>query len=95
MSRRNNPTQEQKISLIDAYLADPWKLASNGELEDLKKLIDNGVPFDNRDEGGFTPITWAARNGHTHVLSYLIELNCSMSTSSFGGKYFNNYIYFC
>ena len=49
-------------SIIDEDLANPWKLASNGELDDLKKLVEKGgIPFDEKDERGFTPITWAAR----------------------------------
>ena len=71
----------------------PWKLASNGELDDLIKIINNGAPCDEKDDRGFTPITWAARNGHAHVLTYLMELNCSLSSPSFGGTNFSNSIY--
>ena len=52
-------------NLIDADLANPWKLASTGELDDLKKLIDKGIPIDDKDERGFTPITWASRSNVT------------------------------
>jgi hypothetical protein len=37
----------------------PWKLASFGELELLRSLHDKGVKFEEQDERGFTPLTWA------------------------------------
>eukprot|EP00388_Colpodella_angusta_P026419 GDKK01005584.1.p1 GENE.GDKK01005584.1~~GDKK01005584.1.p1 ORF type:complete len:147 (+),score=12.32 GDKK01005584.1:54-494(+) len=63
----------------------PWKLASFGELDGLKKLHEDGVKCDEPDERGFTPLAWAARNAHIPVLQFLIEHNCSKETTSFGG----------
>lgn len=44
-----------------------WKLASFGEYEGVKALVDHGVHAQEQDERGFTPLTWAARNGHMQV----------------------------
>ena len=38
-----------------------------------------------QDERGFTPICWAARNGHMNIIIYLIELKVSLELPSFGG----------
>jgi ankyrin repeat protein len=62
-----------------------WKLASFGDYEGLKALVEAGENVDKQDERGFTPLNWAARNGHQQVLEYLIHQKCSLETSSFGG----------
>jgi ankyrin repeat protein len=62
-----------------------WKLACFGELEKLKELQVDGKQFHDTDDRGFTPLNWAARNGHITVVTYLIELGCSVETPSFGG----------
>ena len=51
----------------------PWKLASLGELDGIKKLVEGQVAVDDVDERGFTPLCWAARNGHLSVLQFLID----------------------
>lgn len=62
-----------------------WKLASFGELDGLKALIESGVNVTEQDDRGFTPLNWAARNGHLNVVSFLIENGCSLEVPSFGG----------
>ncbi len=44
-----------------------WKLSSFGELDDVKKLIEQGVNPNDQDERGVTPLAWSARNGHQQV----------------------------
>ena len=51
----------------------PWKSAIFGELDGLKKFVELEVKVDEQDERGFTPLNWAARNGHEDVLKYLVE----------------------
>ena len=70
----------------------PWKLASFGELDGIKKLVEDGKAVDDQDERGFTPLCWAARNAHIPVLSFLIEKGCSLEKASFGGLTFCNVI---
>ena len=44
-----------------------WKLASFGEYDGVKELVDKGISPHEPDERGFTPLNWAARNGHIQV----------------------------
>jgi ankyrin repeat protein len=71
---------------MDSYLT-AWKQASFGEYDGLKLILDNkgGGKFDDQDDRGFTPLCWAARNGHLQVMNYLIELGCDKEIASFGG----------
>lgn len=64
-----------------------WKLASRGELESLKPLLaDNPKLIDTPDERGFTPLSWAARNGHLETVNYLTDkLGANTELFSFGG----------
>lgn len=62
-----------------------WKLASFGELDGLKKLVEEGKDVDSPDERGFSPLCWAARNAHIPVVTYLVENGCSLEKASFGG----------
>lgn len=47
--------------------------ARDGDLEQVKTLIDSGVPVDSRGEDGYTALMWAARNGHLPVVRYLLK----------------------
>jgi ankyrin repeat protein len=63
-----------------------WNASIFGELEILKKLCENEeAPIHEADDRGFTPLCWAARNGHNPVLTYLIDKKCSMEQGSFAG----------
>jgi len=63
-----------------------WNSSIFGELEILKKLCeDEEAPIHEADDRGFTPLCWAARNGHNPVLTYLIDKKCSMEQGSFAG----------
>lgn len=74
------------IYIMETYLT-AWKQASFGEYEGLKSIIDSkgGGKFDDQDDRGFTPLCWAARNGHFQVMNYLIDLGCNKEIASFGG----------
>lgn len=70
---------------MDDYLT-VGKQASFGELDGVKKIIEEGgTGGDEQDERGFTPLCWAARNGHIEVLEYLISQGFNKETASFGG----------
>ena len=62
-----------------------WKLACFGELEILKIRFDEGESMNEQDDKGFTPLNWAARNGHRDVVAFLMEKGCSVEVPSFGG----------
>ena len=84
-----------QLFLMETYLT-AWKQASFGEYEGLKSIIDKkgGVKFDETDDRGFTPLCWAARNGHLQVMSYLIDLGCDKEIASFGGMRRKRFIYY-
>jgi ankyrin repeat protein len=62
-----------------------WKLAGFGETELLKAKLEAGESMDAQDSRGFTPLNWAARNGHQPTLTYLIDLGSNKELPSFGG----------
>ena len=62
-----------------------WHYASFGELDSLKTLKEEGGDVDGSDDRGFTPIAWAARNGHEEVVKFLIECECKLESGCFGG----------
>jgi ankyrin repeat protein len=62
-----------------------WKLASFGEFDGVKALVEQGISPQDQDERGFTPLAWSARNNHVQCVKYFLELGCSMEVASFGG----------
>lgn len=44
----------------------------------IKSLHSEGKALDEQDDRGFTPLCWAARNGHLPVVTYLVENGCSL-----------------
>jgi ankyrin repeat protein len=44
-----------------------WKLASFGEFDGIKALVEQGISPQDQDERGFTPLAWSARNNHLQV----------------------------
>jgi cytohesin len=62
-----------------------WHYASFGELDALKQLKEEGGDIDGSDDRGFTPLAWAARNGHEEVVTLLVESECNLESSCFGG----------
>ena len=65
----------------------PHNVAMFGEVEQLKKMCeeDENTSLDTPDDRGFTPLNWAARNGHQAVLEFLVDKGCSLESPSFGG----------
>ena len=53
--------------------------------EQLKAFKEEGE-IDESDDRGFTPIAWAARNGHAEVVEYLISTECNLESGCFGGS---------
>jgi hypothetical protein len=82
MARKFSLKEEKTVPNIQETI---WKLASFGELDGIIHWVDQGKNIDGQDERGFSPLCWAARNGHQQVLTYLIENKCSLETPTFGG----------
>eukprot|EP00928_Gymnodinium_smaydae_P054933 TRINITY_DN38616_c0_g1_i1.p1 TRINITY_DN38616_c0_g1~~TRINITY_DN38616_c0_g1_i1.p1 ORF type:complete len:430 (-),score=123.12 TRINITY_DN38616_c0_g1_i1:142-1431(-) len=55
-----------------AKLGQLCNLASGEDLEPVKKLIEEGVPVNGVYDLGFTALTYAAMNGRTEIVKYLI-----------------------
>ncbi|CAE1153069.1 ANKRD42 [Acanthosepion pharaonis] len=54
--------------------------ASKGDVEYLRKLIENGViNINERDDKGCTPAHKAAGQGHSNILKWLIEMGADLS----------------
>ncbi|KAK8741006.1 hypothetical protein OTU49_017411, partial [Cherax quadricarinatus] len=51
-----------------------------GQLEALRFLVKKGGSLDATDAQGDTPLHWAARQGHAHVIAYLIEQGAQINT---------------
>ena len=51
----------------------------------LKKLIEEGEPIDDKDEGGWTALHWAAMKGHTECVRLLTK-EVSIHDKDIGGK---------
>ena len=48
--------------------------ARNGNLNQVKALLNQGVPVNSRDDYyGWTPLHWAARTGHLNVVQELLK----------------------
>ena len=47
--------------------------SSNGHLDAVKLLIENGADPEDINENGWTPLHGAAQNGHLRVVKYFID----------------------
>ena len=66
-------TPEDKTMSSDAH-----RIAMFGDLEAMRKLVEEEKIVDEADDRGFTPLNWAVRNGHMEVLQLLIDNGCSL-----------------
>ncbi len=62
-------TQEEQAELNNELLA----AASNGNNEEVKRLIAEGANVNAKDKEGLTPLHWAAGNNQTKIAQELIE----------------------
>lgn len=52
-----------------------------GNLEELRQLLNGGADVEERDEQGWTPLHWAAGQGHTEIVRLLLEHGASISST--------------
>jgi ankyrin repeat protein len=52
-----------------------YKAAKSGEVTTLRRLVEEGVPFDNRNVNGETPLWQAAPSGQKEVVQLLLATN--------------------
>ena len=54
--------------------------AQDGNLEEVKKLINNGYPLDNCDDDlGYTPLHYAVKEGHMEIIKILIQAGANVN----------------
>ena len=54
--------------------------AKNGKPAEVRSLISQATDVNVRDEYGWTPILWAAMNGHTDVVRVLLAAGANPNT---------------
>eukprot|EP00026_Physarum_polycephalum_P011812 Phypoly_transcript_12056.p1 GENE.Phypoly_transcript_12056~~Phypoly_transcript_12056.p1 ORF type:complete len:274 (+),score=42.89 Phypoly_transcript_12056:197-1018(+) len=60
--------------------------ASNGQIETVKQLLDNGAHPDSQNVYGYTPLLAAISRGHLSVASALIQRGANVHLSSVEGE---------
>ena len=63
-AQTNPPASVEQLLMEAAYL---------GKLEEVKRLVSEGAIVDAADPEKRTSLMWAAFNGHTAVVGYLLE----------------------
>ena len=53
-----------------------------GQLDALRFLVKKGGGIEATDAQGDTPLHWAARQGHAHIIAYLIEQGAQINTQN-------------
>ena len=57
-----------------------WEASHNGQLELVRKLLDDGIDIDSQSpKGGYTALICAAAAGHVELIEFLIEEGADMS----------------
>lgn len=83
MVKKEKTVEVAEVARMDS---DIHKLAANGNLELIEKLVaDGGVDVNIQDAMGCTPLIWACRGGHVPVLDYFIEKGADVEAIGFGG----------
>ena len=57
-----------------------------GNLEEVRRLLDEGAAVDVRDAEGRTALMWASFNGHTEVDALLLEKGAAINTREANGR---------
>ena len=60
--------------------------AKNGDLEEVRSLLRNGVDVDARDEKGWTAVLWASSQGHKQIVEALAANGANLNIQDGRGK---------
>ncbi len=68
------------------HRATPLSLAAGrGRAEDVRMLLEKGVPVDTEDELGSTPLLWACSGGHADAVKVLLEYGANVHVTEVEG----------
>ncbi|KAA8533586.1 hypothetical protein F0562_030980 [Nyssa sinensis] len=70
---------ELKMDAIHAF-------AREGDVENLLKCIESGVPVNLKDSEGQTPLHWAVDRGHLNVTEFLVSRNADVNAKDNEGQ---------
>lgn len=79
---------ELKIDAIHAF-------AREGEVENLLKCIESGIPVNARDSEGRTPLHWAIDRGHLNVAKALLDKKADVNAKDNEGQTALHYAVVC
>ena len=57
------------------------KAAEGGDVGEVRRFV-NGVDLECKDEGGSTPMIWAARDGHTECAKILLDAGAKIDATN-------------
>lgn len=80
----SNSTATQSLDELD-FERGIWHAAQYGDLERVRKLINDSWDADTRDSAGYTALHYAARNGHMDVCKFLIDQGADINAVTRGG----------
>lgn len=63
-----------------------WYAAQNGDLQRVRKLINQGTSTDKRDNSGYTALHYAVRAGYIEMCRFLISKGADVNAVTRSGK---------
>ena len=67
--------------------------SSYGDIEEVKRLVEQGVNLDDQDREGQTALIVSAKNGHYYITKFLLEAGANPNLTTEDQK--NAFIYAC
>jgi len=67
-------------SLGEKQAEDLSVAASFGDIQEARRLLDEGADVNEKDEGGRTALHWACQEGHLEFVKFLVEKGANLDT---------------